>query len=173
MVAVAPNGRPCCLITRPFRPFRRFAQESRLNRHAPWGLLRTGEFATAQETAYPFGLAFAIARAFLEAALQSGYKSPPVDLSEASMQAFVLQASRIATGVQVKASKIPPIVAEHCQIVHCFAPEPVANMQRLKADSQAVDADNHTMSIPADSQLLANHPTVTSNFKGGYCCSTP
>ncbi len=59
--------------------------DSAKHRHNPWGLLGNVKFATAEETAYPFPLAFAIARAFLDAALKCGHKSPPVDLSEASM----------------------------------------------------------------------------------------
>ena len=46
-------------------------------------------------------------------------------------------------------------------------------MQRLKTDFQAVDEDNHCVTIPVDSQLLAKHPTVMSNFKGGDAVAPP
>ena len=78
--------------------------------HKPWGLV-TGskKFATAEETAYPMRLAYTIAL-FAQAAQEYGWTPPSESLVPPDTVSY--HYLRSITGVQPKASKLPPVVSE-------------------------------------------------------------
>ena len=138
--------------------------------HAPWGLLATPEGLDSEETAYPLRLAAAIATAFGHALIAKGWK-PPADKLEVDWKLFSLTKARVSAGQQPRASKLPPLVAEHKAVVvmrsHAAAPSlPVSPMERLK-DPWTVPSgiDSPIPQVPSDSQLLRSTPLRTS---GGH-----
>ena len=79
--------------------------------HKPWGIVqKTKKFATSEETAYPMQLAYAIAYAFAQAAIDRGWQLPQQSLTPPNEVSY--QFLRSLTGVQPKASKLPPVVSE-------------------------------------------------------------
>ena len=115
--------------------------ESNGHQHEPWGVVKSSQgthFATSEETSYPLPLAFAIASAFVKALISKGW-NPPDDQCDLHHTTFTLQAARALSGPQPKASKFPPLVREHKQIILIQGPpgqlhkSPVQPMQRLKA----------------------------------------
>ena len=87
--------------------------------HKPWGIVgKTKKFATAEETAYPMQLAYSIAYAFAQAAVDKGWKPPQQSLTPPDEVSYHFL--RSITGVQPKASKLPPVVSEFksIQTVH-------------------------------------------------------
>ena len=85
--------------------------QSSRHKHARWGLNATNGFATADETAYPMGLARLIAVVFTRVLLRCGI-APLADtleqLQPCSLQAF--QKIRASVGQQARSSRIPPLV---------------------------------------------------------------
>ena len=93
--------------------------ESSSHVHKPWGIVgKTKKFATAEETAYPMQLAYSIAFAFAQAAVDKGWKPPQQSLTPPDEVSYHFL--RSITGVQPKASKLPPVVSEFksIQTVH-------------------------------------------------------
>ena len=140
--------------------------ESSDHRHKPWGLNNDKTFATSEETAYPLKLAGTIAATFGEFFAQAGWK-PPVTSLDMQWDKMTLLRARVSSGHQPKASKIPPLVAEHKKVIVLKGPlkdtskTPVMPMQRLKMDNS--DPSNFRRSsdvnsIPKDSQLLRFTP---------------
>ena len=93
--------------------------ESSSHVHKPWGFVgKTKKFATAEETAYPMQLAYNIAYAFAQAAVDKGWQPPQQSLTPPDEVSYHFL--RSITGVQPKASKLPPVVSEFksIQTVH-------------------------------------------------------
>lgn len=108
------------------------------HRRKRWGKIDK-RFATAEETAYPFGLAMCIAHAFVIELCQAGMVPPPDMLSEVTQSsAQVLQSIRAATGSQPKAFVLPPIVPEFAATIQVSGPSRLlpstALNSRLTAD---------------------------------------
>ena len=81
------------------------------HKHKPWGLINDGlTFSAAEETAYPMRLAFHIAFYLAEHAMTMGWTPPAGELTLPDDVSY--QHMRSVTGVQPKASKLPPLVAE-------------------------------------------------------------
>ena len=82
------------------------------HRHQAWGLVDDGtKFATALETAYPMTLARTIAIQFVTAFQRLGLRMPAETLSEISAgDNAILPALRAQTGLQPRASKLPPLI---------------------------------------------------------------
>ena len=79
--------------------------------HKPWGIVdKTKKFATSEETAYPMQLAYTIAYAFAQAAIDRGWRPPQPSLTPPDEVSYHFL--RSLTGVQPKASKLPPVVSE-------------------------------------------------------------
>ena len=79
--------------------------------HKPWGIVsQTRKFATSEETAYPMQLAYTIAYAFAQVAVDRGWKPPQQALTPPNEVSYHFL--RSLTGVQPKASKLPPVVSE-------------------------------------------------------------
>ena len=89
--------------------------ESFDHRQKPWGLNDDKTFATSEETAYPLKLAGTIAATFGEIFAQDGWK-PPVTSLDMQWDKMTLLHARVSSGHQPKASKIPPLVAEHKKV---------------------------------------------------------
>ena len=148
--------------------------ESPFHQHKPWGIVHTSagtHFSTSEETAYPVGLAAAIARAFVQVLLNRGW-APPPDALSVNLEAMNLQEIRALVGTQPKASKMAPLVREHkCVFVvqgtlESLSKAPVFPMQRLKAPWMVPDeCQSPVTTIPAEAQLLRFTPLRS---KGGY-----
>lgn len=127
---------------------------SKTHHHKPWGVVpdpnNSFAFSTAEETAYPLPLAYAIAFSIALEVIRRGWEPPaqefirPDDVSYHYLRAIV--------GVQPKASKIPPILSEYSHVESVPVPSeglPIAFGQHLKAAFQ---------SVPAGSKLLKQPP---------------
>ena len=69
------------------------------------------KFATSEETAYPMGLAKMLANCIAMALINLGIKAPEETLHQLkSTSVKSLQQMKAATGLQPKASRIPPLV---------------------------------------------------------------
>ena len=134
---------------------------------------------TAQETAYPFALAKCIAHAFVSEFYNHGAVAPAGTLAEVtSTSAQVLQAARSQTGLQPKASRIPPVVSDFKD--HVFVgglPEQLPQLtmgQKLQQPFQLLPGMHPTATIlPKSAKLLSIHPGVDAMKGGKACVSTP
>ena len=89
--------------------------QSETHVHRPWGLVEGNKFATAQETAYPPMLAFTIAHCFATELANRGWMSPaPTSMVTPNNVSY--HYLRSVTGVQPKASKLPPLVSEFAEL---------------------------------------------------------
>ena len=139
------------------------------HKHKPWGLLADGSFATHAETSYPPELARAIANCFALALKDEGWIPPAVALKD-DWHDPSLNKARAVAGSQPKASKLPPIVAEHKVVLVLTGPakafkslQPMCRLKRpWQLPQQIVSA---TRIIPAESQLLRSTPL---QVMGGY-----
>ena len=85
--------------------------------HLSWGLTG-GKWATSLEVHYPPGLCRALARGFLQCALEDGLALPPSAINEIRLDSRdFLQAVRVMMHEPTKAPKLPPLVREHKRIV--------------------------------------------------------
>ena len=147
--------------------------ESPFHQHKPWGIVHTSagtHFSTSEETAYPVGLAVAIARAFVQVLLNRGWTPPPEALL-INLDTMNLQEIRALVGTQPKASKMPPLVREHkCVFIvqgtlEALSKAPVFPMQRLKTTwTVPAECQAPVATIPAEAQLLRFTPLRS---KGG------
>ena len=82
------------------------------HKHVQWGFNRkTKSFATAEETAYPMGLAKMIAMVIVRSWLNLGIRGNPETLEAVQPVALqALQKMRAATGTQSRSSRIPALV---------------------------------------------------------------
>ena len=143
--------------------------QSSRHKHARWGLNATNGFATADETAYPMGLARLIAVVFTRVLLRCGIH-PLADTLEkvqpCSLQA--LQKIRASVGHQARSSRIPPLVRTYKQRFKIQGPKSVlpkfSVLQRTKTDVLLVQEPKQW--LPKGSRLLAIEH-VSSQIKGG------
>ena len=145
---------------------------STLHQHKPWGLVHSDSgthFSTSEETAYPTGLARAIARVFALILAEHDWKPPQEQLQE--HQEVSLRSMRAIATAQPKASKMPPIVREHRKVVLITGPladlasAPVEPMQRLKSPWEVPKSCVTGLNIlPEGAQLLRTTPLRS---KGG------
>ena len=144
---------------------------SSTHRHERWGLTESG-FATSQETAYPFPLAKCIANAFAKALVDLKLVAAPETLNDLNLKSpNVLQAIRGQTGVQPKATKLPPLVSEFqslLQVANLRSSLPACNLSsRLKSASVVTCASTkRNLTIPAYSKLIAEQLVVDASEKG-------
>jgi len=140
--------------------------ESDAHKHKPWGLVHSGSgfhFSTSEETAYPKGLAHAIARVFASILSVHGWK-PPLEQMQEQPDVSLRSMRAIATA-QPKASKMPPIVREHKKVALITGPftelatAPVECMQRLKQRWNIPSSCQANVDcLPAGAQLLRTTP---------------
>ena len=157
--------------------------ESALHEHKPWGLVHTDvgrHFSTSEETAYPKGLARAIARVFAEVLVFHGWQPPQEQFYQASLQVM-----RAVANTQPRAAKMPPVVREHRQVVVVvvvvvvkgplsdLSRAPVEPMQRLNSVYTISASCNASLSVlPEGAQLLRTTPLRSiggiSNILGSH-----
>ena len=133
------------------------------HKHKPWGLTNNGSsFSTSEETASPMKLAFHIAYFLAQQLLLQGWKPPAGELTMPDELSY--QYLRSVTGVQPKASKLPPLVSEFAAIVTVNVPQhcnpPVAPGEKLASPWNTV---------PAGACLLKKPPRLT----GGNIANVP
>ena len=141
--------------------------ESPSHVHKPWGIVHSEQgphFSTSEEAAYPRGLARAIAKAFADILIQHGW-SPPHEFFQTQSNDIPLKTMRAIATAQPKASRIPPVVREHKQVVVVRGPAdslnsmPVEPMQRLKSPLHVpAECDSAVRVLPEGSQLLRITP---------------
>ena len=143
--------------------------QSRTHRHAQWGLNATNGFATADETAYPMGLARFLAIIFTKVLLNLHIKPLPDTLEQiqsCSLQA--LQKMRATVGQQGRASRMPPLVRTYKQRLKLQGPRAAlpqfSVLQRTK--EPLVLIQQPLQSLPKGSRLLSVEH-VSSLLKGG------
>ena len=155
------------------------AGESPSHVHKPWGIVHSEQgthFSTSEEAAYPRGLARAIAKAFADVLVQHGW-SPPHEFFQHTSADVPLKTMRAIATAQPKASRIPPVVREHKQVVvvrgplAAFTSLPVEPMQRLKSPLQLPqDCESALSMLPEGAQLLRVTPLRSM---GGIAKSSP
>ena len=144
--------------------------QSSKHKHARWGLNRnTNTFATSDETAYPMGLARLIAVVFTRALLNNGIAPLPDTLDQVqdcSLQ--FLQKMRAVTGIQARASKMPPLVRTYKSRLKLQGPVAAlpnfAVFQRTKNDILLSSSPSQV--LPKGSRLLAIDCTSSSATGG-------
>ena len=132
------------------------------HKHAQWGFNRkTKSFATAEETAYPMGLAKMIAMVIVRSLLNFGIQCNPETLEAVqpvSLQA--LQKMRAATGMQSRSSRIPSLVPTYklrFRIGGARTSLPNVNIfQRLRDEIEI--SSTPLQILPKGSKLLAITP---------------
>ena len=152
--------------------------ESPSHIHKPWGIVKSERgthFSTSEEAAYPRGLARAIAKAFADILLNHGW-SPPHEFFQVQSDDISLKTMRAIATAQPKASRIPPVVREHKQVVvvrgptHSLTNMPVEPMQRLKSPLQLpTECESALRVLPEGAQLLRITPLRS---KGGIAVQT-
>ena len=128
------------------------------HKHEQWGVRKNNQFATAEETAYPMGLARMIAVTFARVLLRHGIAPLPDTLDqvqECSLQS--LQKMRASTGQHIRSSKIPPLVRTYKLRFKIQGPKNMlpqfAVFQRTKTD--VTFSENPIQLLPKGSRLLA------------------
>ena len=91
------------------------------HKHAAWGLDKEKKkFATCEETACPMGLAKLLANCIAMALITLGIKAPEETVHQLKSTSLKsLQQMKAATGVQPKASRIPPLVPTSKLVLNC------------------------------------------------------
>ena len=144
------------------------------HKHAAWGLDKDKQkFATSEETAYPMGLAKLWANCIALALINLGIKAPEETLHQLKSTSLKsLQQMKAATGLQPKASRIPPWVPTFKARVKLQAmTEALPDFQLYQKcrDDIKLDAPND----PKGSKLLSIQPAKTSSDEGGDDQSLP
>ena len=147
--------------------------QSAKHKHAKWGINnRTSKFATAEETAYPMALAKAFAACFITALASRGLPMPAATL-ELATEAVTpsLQVIRAQTGLQAKASFVPPLVpcySHHVLLVGSHASLPAIDLlKRISIDTTL--SSTPPFVLPKHAKLLALEPPPSK--LGGRECS--
>ena len=139
---------------------------SSTHRHKPWGVVEksdnTKHFSTAEETAYPMQLAYAIAFGIAQELILLGWTPPPWQLTPPDQVSF--QHLRSVVGVQPKASTLPPLLSEFSHVLRVRMPPegcPIAVGQKLQSSWNTV---------PAGAKLLRRPPL---RLNGGDVLDAP
>ncbi len=140
------------------------------HKHAAWGLDKKKKFATSEETAYPMGLAKLLANCIAMALITLGIKAPEETICQLKSTSLTsLQQMKAATGVQPKASRIPPLVSTFKARIRLQAMAtvlPVFQLYQKCRDDIKLDAPGNQI-LPKGSKLLAIQPAKTSSDEGG------
>ena len=127
------------------------------------------KFATSEETAYPMGLAKMFATCIVLALINLGIKAPEETMHQLKATSWrSKQQMKAATGLQPKASRIPPLVPT------CKARIKIQAMSELLPDFQLyqkckqnlkLDAPNDPV-LPKGAKLLSIQPAKTLSVGG-------
>ena len=129
------------------------------HRHEKWGISETTQtIATAMEAAYPLKLARLMALQFVLALQRRGIKMPPETLNEISQgDTTNLPALRAQTGVQSKASRLPPLIPTYAAKVAITAFRtdlPQVDVGYKASTDMQVDTYNAPTVLPKGAKLL-------------------
>ena len=135
------------------------------HKHEKWGIHQpSNRFATSLETAYPFALARAIAAQFILALQNRGIRMPPAALAEIAYQsAIALPVLRAQTGLQPRASKLPPLIPSFSAKVALTGFQndlPAAFLHQKLASATSVRTWNCPTTLPKASKLLQVSPPL-------------
>ena len=127
-------------------------------------------FAPSEETTYPMGLAKLWTNCIAMALIILGIKAPEETLHQLQSTSLKLrQQMKAATGLQPKASRIPPLVPTFKARIKLQATNQLLPhfqlYQKCKQDLQFNDPNNPI--LPKGSKLLSVQPAKTSNHEGG------
>ena len=144
--------------------------ESSRHKHARWGLNSANRFSTADETAYPMGLAKLIAVIFTRVLLRHEIQPLPDTLDQVqplSLQA--LQKMRASTGQQARASKMPPLVRTYkCRLKIQGPKSSIAQISSFSADQSRFGGGSITTATLAERLSTIGFGTSFLNgVKGG------
>ena len=147
------------------------------HKHAAWGLDKDKKkFASSEETAYPMGLAKMLANCIAMALINLGVKAPEETLRQLKSTSIKsLQQMKAATGLQPKASRIPPLVPTFkarvkLQAITELLPD-FQLYQKCRNDIK-LDAPNDPV-LPKGSKLLSIQHAKTLCDEGGDDQSLP
>ena len=129
------------------------------------------KFPTAEETAYPIALAYAIAYNIACELISKGWNPPALELSPPENVSY--QYLRAIVGVQPKASKVPPLLSEFSHVISCaVSPSdlPVAPGQQLTTCWRGIPAGSRLLRKPP---LRLNGGTTNSGTGEHVSCSLP
>eukprot|EP00435_Cladocopium_sp_Y103_P070991 s38_g36.t1 len=134
--------------------------------HKPWGVVQEPgqprKFSTAEETAYPLPLAYNIAFYIAHELILRGWKPPAVEFQSPDTVSY--QHLRAVVGVQPKASKVPPLLAEFGHVISIKiplqAPLPVQPGQKLSSPWKEIPTGSCLLKKPP---LRLNGGDVTIN----------
>ena len=148
------------------------------HRHQKWGVSGPHQqFATAMETAYPMPLARAIASAFILALHNRGICLPPETMADLQdTDGALLPALRAQTGLQSKASKLPPLIplfAAKVALTGFQSDLPKQELQQKLTAPLQVQSFNAPTLLPKASKLLQICPSLLpdSCLQGGVFAS--
>ena len=141
------------------------------HKHAAWGLDKEKKkFATSEEAAYPRGLPKLLANCIAMALITLGIKAPEETVHQLKSTSLKsLQQMEAATGVQPKASRIPPLVPTFKARIKLQAMTTVLpdfQLYQKCRDDIKLDAPSNPI-LPKGSKLLSIQPAKTSSDKGG------
>ena len=178
-MGAADRNKPCLPSTEEFKAINRMcAGVSSTHKHDKWGIhVATNKFATSLETAYPVTLARAIAAHFLLALQSRGIKMPTNALADLSDQVTIdLPVLRAQTGVQPKASKLPPRIPTLSGKVALTGFQqqlPALSLHQQLPSSLHVDSWNAPTILPNGTKLLHIAPPLlpSASVQGGVFVS--
>ena len=147
------------------------------HKHAAWGLDKNRKkFATSEETAYPMGLAKMLANCIVLALIYLGIKAPEETMHQLkSIWLKSLQQMKAATGLQPKASRIPPLVPTFKARIKLQAMSellPDFQLYQMCKQNINLDAPNDPV-LPKGAKLLSIQPAKTLSDEGGEDQSLP
>ena len=125
---------------------------SKAHKHKPWGMVYGNDserkFSTAEETAYPMPLAYAIAYYLAQELISMGWRPPAIEF--ASPETMTYQYLRSIVGQQPKASKVPPLLSEFAHVLPIASNHspPVLPGQQLKATWNGAPTGSRLLSRP-------------------------
>ena len=142
------------------------------HKRAAWGLDKEKKkFATSEETAYPMGLAKLLANCIAMALISLGVKALEETLHKLmSTSLKSLQQMKAGTGVQPKASRIPPLVPTlkaRIKLQAMTTVLPDFQLYQKCRDDIKLDAPSNPI-LPKGSKLLSIEPAKTSSDEGGW-----
>ena len=143
--------------------------ESKHHKHKPWGVVTDAaghkKFSTAEETAYPMPLAYAIAFYLAHELMARGWQPPDIEFTSPDVVSY--QHLRAVVGQQPKASKIPPLLSEFSHVVKIVGQTPpVLPGNQLKTQWNGVPSGSRLLTRPP-LRLKGGNDKNSSNLVGG------
>ena len=135
----------------------------RNHRHLPWGKTRNAEgksiWATSEESQYPRKMCVALTQVVLQQLKSQGLTLLPESMEEIHKHPLLIaQKAQVATGIQRKMTKLPPLVPQFSQVatfrVSSVSAIPCALMSKLSSEVHARTITQQPTVIPAGARFL-------------------